>query len=434
MTIGTRRVDPQFIGAIFVVLFLGAAFALTKTQPASWNDIARVATIESLAERGTWAIDDSPWVDETKDKIFLSGKFYSDKMPLFSLLGAGVYAVFHRAWGASLAPDCAACAYPWVTRLLVGVPAVLLLWLFWDFARRQNVPLWSALAGALALGIGTMVFPYALVLNHHVPAAACLFAGFYILATRSTDSRGWLFAAGLLAALAISFDALAWLTAAALFGIAFVRHRAGFIFFAAGAVIPLATTAVLDWQIAQTIIPAYMITNGYNYPGSAFPATVGGNGTPDDYAAYAFRMFLGGRGLFAYNPLLLFALVGVIVVALNRQHALRIEALFIALCFVALAVYLALFTGNLGGTAYGERWYVAVIPMLFAFIFFVPPLNVTTWKNVAWILFLPLLALSIFSTLQGAQAPWLGTPPPLQMTRDVSRFPILGFKWNVKFP
>ncbi len=426
---------PQWIGAAIALVFLVAFFPLTKTEPISWNDIARVAAIESLAERGTWSIDNSPWVNETKDKVLINGKFYSDKMPLLTLAAAGAYAIPHFGFGASLAPGCAqVCAYSWLTLIFVGMPAALLIWLFFDYALRRHIPLWIALIGTLAFGLGTMIFPYALVFNHHMPAAAALFVSFYVLTTRAANSRGWLIAAGFLASLAISFDVLTWITAAGLGGIALVRQRGKFAYFAIGAAIPLFITALLDYQVAGTIIPAYMITSGYDYPGSAFPATFAGNGTPDDYAAYAFRMFLGGRGLVAYNPLLLFALVGAIVVALNRQHALRVEAFFVVLCFVVLAVYLALFTGNLGGTAYGERWYIAAIPMLFSFIFFVPPLSAANWRSAAWILFLPLLALSILSSLQGAQAPWLDTPPPLQMTRDVNQFPIFGFKWNVRFP
>lgn len=435
MTDDKRMIDARWIGAVIALFFLIAFFALAKSNPVSWNDIARTATVESLVERGVWTIDGSPWLDATKDKVFLNGKFYSDKMPLLSLIGAGVYAAVRFGFGASLVPDCAhSCAYFWLAFVLAGIPAAAMIWLFFDYARRLGVQMWSVVFGTLAFGLGTMVFPYALVFNHHVPAAASLFASFYILTTHSAIGRAALFIAGLLAALAISFDVLSGVTAAALVGIALVRQRSRFVYFAVGAAIPLVLTALLDYQIAETIIPAYMITNGYNYPGSAFPATVGGNGTPDDYAAYAFRMFLGGQGLFAYNPLLLFAIAGVIGVALSRTQALKIEARFVALAFVALCVYLALFTGNLGGAAYGERWYVAAIPMLCAFIFFAPPLNAATWQSIAWILFLPLLALSIFSSLQGAQGPWLYAPPPLQMTRDVNHFPIFGFKWNIKFP
>ena len=429
------------IGVAIALLFLAAFFALTKTTPVSWNDIARTATVESLVERGTWTIDGSPWLDQTKDKVFLNGRFYSDKMPLLSVLGAGVYAVVRATLGASLAPDCAgACGYFWITFVLVGIPAALMIALFFAYAGRAGVPLWSALLGTLAFGLGTMIFPFALVFNHHVPAAASLFASFFLLAIRSAPGgRGapgrWaLCAAGLTAALAISFDVLSGITAASILGIALVRYRRGLVWALAGAAIPLLITALLDYQIAQTIIPPYMITNGYDYAGSAFPATFGGNGTPDDYAAYAFRMFLGGQGLFAYNPLLLIALVGALAIALRRGHALRVEAAFVLAGFVLLALYLALFTGNLGGVAYGERWYVAAIPVLFSFIFFVPPLGAATRNMPAWIIFLALFALSAFSTFQGAQGPWLYTPPPLQMTRDVNHLPIFGFKWNIKFP
>lgn len=441
------------IGVALAILFFIVCVLAVKTEPGSWNDTSRLAAIESLVERGTWAIDDSSWVDLTQDKILVNGAFYSDKMPLLSLIGAGVYAILHL-FGGSVASNCAQaarfCAYPWLTLVLVSIPAALLIWLFFDYAVRLNVPRWAAVVGTIALGAGTMIFPYALVLNHHVPAAACVFASFYLL-SREVGERivsslaippapplvrgaGGIFAAGLLAALAISFDALSGVIAATLFGIAFLRHRPRFQFFVLGALLPLVATALLDYQVARTILPPYTVTNAYNYPGSAFPASIAGNGTPDDYAAYAFRMFLGGKGLFAYNPLLLFAFVGAVGVALRRQHPLRIEGAITALGFIALCLYLATNTGNYGGTSYGERWFIVAIPVLFSFIFFVPPLNGSGWKNAAWVLFVPLLALSIASTLQGSQAPWQDFLPLAQMTRDIDHFPIFGFKLNFKFP
>ncbi len=422
----------KVVGAAMALALLLAIAALTKTKPESWNDIARIASIESLVERGTWAIDDSPWVDETKDKVLLDGHFYSDKMPLLTFMGAGVYAVLH-GWGASLAPDCSQaasfCAYRWLTIVLVGIPVALLAWVFINWARRV-APLWVAVVGTLALALGSMVFPFALVFNHHAPAAASIFASFFLLTTRPT-ARGWLVLVGLLAALAISFDALSGIIAASVFAIALVRLRGAFFYVALGAAIPVLLTAALDLQIAGTVVPPYLITNGYNYPGSAFPATVGGNGTPDDYIAYAFRMFLGGKGLFAYNPLLLLGLGGAVRVAFKRDHPLRIEGLFTALGFVLLCLYLATNTGNYGGTGYGERWFVVAVPTLLAFLFFVPPLSAATWKHPGWALFVPLLALSIVSSLQGAQAPWQDWLPPLQMTRS-AQFPVFGFRWNIR--
>ena len=423
-----------WIGGASALIFLAAFFALTQTEPQSWNDISRIAAIESVVERGTWSIDGSSWLDETRDKVLLDGKYYSDKMPLLTLIAAAIYAPMRQVVGASLAPGAQpVCGYFWLTLILVGLPAALMIGIFTIYALRQS-SFWSALVGALALGLGTMIFPYALVLNHHVPAAVVLFTSFFILLPRPRISSGWLVVAGLLDTLAISFDIITFITAAALVGIALVRYRSKFVYFALGAAIPLAVTALLDFQITGTLLPPYMIPGGYAYPDSAFPATFGGNGTPDDYAAYAFRMFLGGRGLFAYNPLLLLALVGAFVVLFNRRHTLRVEAFCVIFSFIAQALYLALFTGNYGGAAYGERWFVAAIPMLFAFIFFAPPLSAATWKNAGWVGFAPLLILSILSSLQGAQHPWQEILPPWQMTRDVNHLPIFGFKWNGTLP
>lgn len=424
------------IGSAISILFLIGFAGLTKREPASWNDVSRVAAIESLVDRGTWAIDDSPWADLTQDKIQLGGRFYSDKMPLLSVMGAAVYGMARTGLGAKLQPDCPKsgdpCAYYWITLILVGLPVALLLLLFFEFALNQALPLWAAVIGTLTLGLGTMVFPYALVLNHHAPAAASLFASLYLLSTDKGGSARRI-AAGFFAALAISFDAISGIIAAGLFGIAVVRLRRGLPFFVLGAAIPLAVTAILDYQIGHTIIPPYLITSAYNYPGSAFPATIGGNGTPDDYVAYSFRMFLGAQGLFAYNPLLLFALLGAVAAAIKPESALRVEAIFMLLAFVLLCIYLSVGTGNLGGVAYGERWFVNAIPVLFSFIFFVPPLGSAKWASAAWLVFLPLLALSVISSVQGAQGPWLYTPPPVQLTRK-AQFPILGVKWNLSFP
>ncbi|MBI5650124.1 MAG: hypothetical protein HZC40_06730 [Chloroflexi bacterium] len=452
------KLNSRRVGAIFAIIFFLLCLASVKTKPESWNDIARVASIESLVERGTWAIDESAWVDRTADKVFLGGKFYSDKLPLLSIIGAGVYAMLRNTFGASLAPDCARCAYAPLVLILVSLPVALTLWLFFDFAARQNVPVWAATLGTSALGTGPMLLPYALVLNHHVPAASALFASFYFLWRGLSSPHGQTrkfapLAAGFFAALAISFDIPSGIIAASLFGIALARYRIDAIYFALGGALPFALTALLDYQIAGTIIPAYLIPEGYAYPGSEFPAIIGGNaGTPDDYAAYAFRMFLGGKGLFAYNPLLLFAFVGAMRVAFTCENLLRIEGAWIALGFSALCLYLALGTGNFGGNAYGERWFIPAIPVLFAFIFFAPPLNleIGNWKlevgsdstrqalqylttMPAWFLFASALVLSIFSSLQGAQAPWQDILPPLQMTRS-SQLPIFGLRWNVRLP
>lgn len=425
----------RWLGVALGLGYFLICLAWTQHAPASWNDIARVAAIESLAERGSWAIDESPWFEQTQDKVLLNGKFYSDKMPLLSWMAAGAYGILRR-FGGSLAPDCeqsaALCGYYPLTLVFVGLPASLLPVLAFDFARRQKASIAAALVSTIALGIGTMVLPYSLVLNHHLPAAVSLFAAFYLLTTRAPENERWLWGVGLLSALAVTLDPLAGFLSAALAVVVMVRFRRSALFFLLGALVPLLVTAWLDFEIAGTIIPPYLIPNGYAYEGSAFPATVGGNGTPDDLPQYAFKMFLGAQGLYAYNPILIFALLGVGIAALTRLHALRVEAIACGIAFVLLSIYLATRTGNLGGEAYGERWFVHAIPLLMGFILFVPPFA----KPNRWFampLFGIALLVSVFSSYQGAQNPWRYLAPPAHPTRN-SATGSIGWRWEVPFP
>ncbi|MCC7161945.1 MAG: hypothetical protein IT331_05605 [Anaerolineae bacterium] len=431
----------RWVGPLLALGYFLLCALWTQPAPQSWNDIARVAAIESLAERGVWAIDQSPWFELTQDKVFLNGEFHSDKMPLLSWLASGAYLVMRRTVGASLAPTCAEgarmCAYYPLTLLFIGVPASLLIWLMYSFARAQNRSLAVALIGTLALALATMILPYSLVLNHHLPAAVSLFVAFYLLTARSISDGHRIPTIGFFCALAVSLDPLSGILAVALGVLAVIRFRARALYLVPGALVPLLITAMLDYQIAGTVIPPYLIPSGYAYEGSVFPPTIGGNGTPDDLPQYAFKMFFGAQGLYFYNPILFFALAGLVIVAFTAGHNLRMDAIIIGLGFVALSVYLATRTGNLGGNAYGERWFVQAIPLLMAFVYFAPPLtDFPSLKIVRWVtipLFAIALLASIFSTYQGARNPWRYVAPPGHPTRD-SVTGAIGWRWEVRFP
>jgi hypothetical protein len=424
------------LGAAIALAFFGACLALVKTAPESWNDQARVATIESLVERGTFVINESGWSERTGDKIFLNGKFYSDKFPMLSLIGAGVYAILNT-FGGSLAPNCqhigAFCAYRPLTLTVISLPAALMLWLFFTYALQQRLAVWAGVVGALALGFATMIFPYSMVINHHVPAAVAVFVGFFTLAQRAWPARARLFSVGLFISLAVAIDPVAGIPAASVFSVALVRARARVVPLLIGAAIPVIVTAWLNMHITGSIVPAYFLTYGYAYEDSALPQTIAALGTPDDYYRYAFRMLLGGQGLFAFNPTLLFPLFIALGLAFTRDHPLRIEAALTSLGFALLCLYLAVGTGSFGGNAYGERWFIPAIPTLFSFIFFGAPLKAAGWKKGLWIPFVFFCALAIVSSVQGALLPWGVTFPPLQMTRQ-DTFPVFGFKWNLQLP
>ena len=64
---------------VALFFFLVWAFS-THSHVGSFNDRSRMAAIESLVQRGTWVIDESPF-SRTVDRIYADGHFYSDKPP-----------------------------------------------------------------------------------------------------------------------------------------------------------------------------------------------------------------------------------------------------------------------------------------------------------------------------------------------------------------
>ncbi len=103
------------------VFLLAATVALLSARPfaGGWYDGSRLATVESLVDHHTWAIDESIFVqparaagglpypaDEaallargTQDKLLIGGRYYSDKSPVPALVMAGVYQSLQRSTG-----------------------------------------------------------------------------------------------------------------------------------------------------------------------------------------------------------------------------------------------------------------------------------------------------------------------------------------------
>jgi hypothetical protein len=195
------RRSPDLSLIILVVSLLGSALFI-HSRAYSSNDASRLAAIESLVQRGAWIIDESSFA--TVDKIKVSDHFYSDKPPLLSLAGAGVYAVLHNAFGLTLQPwGCtpervptwclavlesseADWAYFILTLLLIDLPAALILVLMYRLAWQRGFGNAAAIGLTLVLGAGTAVWSYSTVFNNHVPAAA-IYVLYFVL---STDNFG----------------------------------------------------------------------------------------------------------------------------------------------------------------------------------------------------------------------------------------------------
>ena len=149
----------------------------------SANDRSRWCTVAALVEHGTYEIDEQisiqnasgrrPW--NTIDRVRHRGAdgqlhYYSSKPPLFPTLVAGVYFVVQRASGMTLTEQPI-----YLTRVvvaLVNLPMfAAMCWFTMLLIERLGVGEWPRRVAAMAICFGTMLFPFSLTLNNHLPAA-----------------------------------------------------------------------------------------------------------------------------------------------------------------------------------------------------------------------------------------------------------------------
>jgi hypothetical protein len=411
----TGRAAGLVFGGLVLLFWLQA-----KTHPDSWLERSRLASVESLVERGTWAIDDSPLAEDTWDKVRIGTHFYSDKPPLLQAIAAVPYAILRHGFGIALSgspcPSRAGCAYTWLTFLLIGVPSAAMLALLHGAVTVHAGSARRAWVTTAVVAFATPLWPYSLVFNNHAPAAAALFGGLVLLIGKAPVPAWKLLGAGALAGLSASFDLPTAIPFVGLLLLASRRGPRGLLLFAAGAALPAMASAALDWQITGSVLPPYFQVEGYHYPGSRFPPRLAGHARPASLALYAFEGTVGRRGFLAHTPTLLFGMAGLWTVLRRRGHPLRAAAAVVAASFALEVLYVLTLTFGHGGKAYAERFLVAPMPLVLFFVAFALPSGVRSPSKALGVgLFTFATAAGAVSACQGVQRTWHITPPVLYL-------------------
>jgi len=181
---------PLYHLLIIITLAIAAGRIAVVKKPGgttaflSANDRSRWSTVACLVERGTYVIDEQiaiqnpihrnrrPW--DTIDKVRHLGRdgkqhYYSSKPPLLATIVAGIYQVVHVCTGMTLTQQPV-----YLSRIILALFNLPLLALFYyatiasiDRVIRNN---WAASVAAAACCLGTMVLPFAVTLNNHLPA------------------------------------------------------------------------------------------------------------------------------------------------------------------------------------------------------------------------------------------------------------------------
>ncbi len=393
----------------------------------SSNDASRLASIDSLVERGMWTIDESRFL--TVDKIKIGDHFYSDKPPLLSFVGAGLYSILHRLdlklqvdgcdalrspthCRAMLEASEADWAYFLLTLLLVSSPATLILVLIYRLARQRGFSNASSLAFITLLGLGTAIWPYSTVFTNHVPAAAAALVGLYLLLTHDRLTRSQLLTIGFSSALAAAIDPSTGIFAVGYFLLCVWRSRSYALWFMLGALVPVAVTLALNYQITGTWLLPQMVTSGYNYPGSEFAATVAGNQRAADVPAYVYNLLIGQRGVFLFFPIVVWYLWAAVRAARSIELTISRSARLMLVCSLIYFLYFALFTDNYGGYAFSPRWLLNPVPLLAVFAVTDRALYRPRWRVL---LLTGFAIISVYEAYQGTLDPWRPAFPEVRL-------------------
>ncbi len=384
---------------VFIVFFILIGI-FTKTYPVSSNDESRLAATQSIVEKGTFAIDNSMF-NSTIDKVKIGDHFYSDKPMLSYLILVPIYHFLYYS-GITMENNLG-LVYFILSLLTIGLSTSIMLVYFYRFLKRYNLSPGLRLFYTTALGLGTLVFVYSLVINSHGLAAAFLFLSFYAV-VNAKKPINYAFA-GLLTGLTVTFEIAGGPIFLACFIGLMLWKKVGIkniIWFCIFAAIPIIAYLGINYEISGSIIPVQVRVELFDYPGSEFAGGIGVSGyvkwdSYTDLLKYAWGVTFGRKGLFTYSLPLFFSLAGIIF-AIIRKNKYRDEAIAIGTGILLTLLFYITKTNNWGGCNFGFRFTVPLIPMLFAFT---PILFKEIRSKRLWYLFVLVFFFSLAITALG---------------------------------
>jgi hypothetical protein len=342
------------------------------------NENVRVWATRAIVEHRVLNIDAvmREW-GYVNDKAKNAHHVYSSKAPGVSFFGVPVLFAeteLRKLWGWP-APGKREATF-WLRLWAVKLPMLGFFWLFARYVERKTR---SGLARDLllvALGLGTMLYPYGGMFVGHALAAAAAFSAFILLDDPRVDRlaprgaqeteearRSWrrVAAAGFLAALAVTLEYQAILVALALAVYLMVRHRRAIWPFAVGALAPAIALGAYHTALfgRPWTLPYANIENPV-FAQTAHKAGFDGLSLPHLEAFPAF-LISPAYGLFAFSPVLILGLAGAIFLVARGPRREAVLTLAIA---ASMFLFIAGMSNWRAGWCVGPRYIATVAPFL----------------------------------------------------------------------
>jgi hypothetical protein len=373
----------------FLVVLTAAAIVLVSAAPhaGSPNDGSRLATVESLVDYHTLAVEESifvkapprsapppqlpyplhfPYLPDhgTVDKIFVNGHFYSDKPPVQAVLLAGLYQVLQ--WPTGLRARDRADLFCYAMTLgSSGVAYVLAVWSVYRLGRTLGLSLAVCVLLAASLGLSTLALPYARHVNNNIVLLGLAMAVFAVLASPPTAWKTVVLGALTGLGYAIEQPTGGLLLAGALVVHWLHRPRFGTLpLYALGALPWIGLHHGLSYSIAQTWRPLGALPEHFDYPGSEVNAAnmtgVWNHAGPAAFLSYAAQMLIGEHGFLECSFPLWLAVPASILVFVRAKAQRWIVLLAVSWSVGVWLIYAAL-SNNFAGVCLSIRWFVPLL-------------------------------------------------------------------------
>ncbi|MFL5307699.1 MAG: hypothetical protein ACJ8F1_20945 [Polyangia bacterium] len=333
------------------------------------NENVRVWATRAVAVHGVLEIDDvvREW-GYVNDKAKNEPHVYSSKAPGVSLLGVPVLVAETKIdrWLGRPPLGKRAITF-WLRLFAVKLPMLAFLWAFGRYAERATGSAFGRDLCVVALGLGTMLYPYGGLFVGHALAAAAAFGAFMLMdalpETRPARLPARLGAAGLLSGAAVVLEYQVLLVALALGVAALLWHRRRAIWFFAGTVPPAVALGAYHQALfgKPWAFPYANIENPV-FARTAHAAGFHGLSWPQPAAFPAF-LVSPAYGLFAFSPVLLPGLVGAVWMAWRGPS--RREGYLVLAIALSMFLFLAGMSNWRAGWCVGPRYIAAVVPFLF---------------------------------------------------------------------
>ena len=369
---------------ILVLLFcLPLLRPLRHPDPGQISDdeLARLATVQSIVEHHSLSIDQSSFIPP-HGTTRIGHKLYADQPLTMALLLSGPYWVMHR-FGYTLGENINLVEF-FLTLFGVTIPVALAAGFIYRMGRLFELPRWKRTALALIVAFASGLVSYGVVLNAHAPAAALVIASTACLAHVALSKRparmsGWIAACGLCAGLAASIEPAAVIFTVLLIAVIpalrwrpMMRVTGVFLY-----LLGLAPTLLLHAAITIPVTGDLRPINWHPELNPRVDQNLGasaGDFDDDDRSRFAVvwdglarlsEGTLGEHGILSHFPIVIVGILGIF--AVMHRHWPTTTKIMAASTGIGAIVILAgycLVTRVGAGSMFAARWFVVFVPLL----------------------------------------------------------------------